>query len=65
MRGSFSRTTTRFQKDIAMTTRFRSLLDSFADISTAVRASREYSRLSAESRSLVEPRKPVTAFLPQ
>ena len=43
----------------------RTLIETVADIGTAVRASREYSRLSVEARSTRKDRPAVSGLLPR
>lgn len=47
-----------------MTRSIRSLIASVADIGTAVRASREFSRLSAEGEQKAVDQRTICAFLP-
>jgi hypothetical protein len=48
-----------------MSASIRALIDTVADIGTAVRASREYSRLSLDARAMQADRLANSAFLPK
>jgi hypothetical protein len=48
-----------------MSASIRALLDTVADIGTAVRASREYSRLSTDAPAKQSDRHAISAFLPK
>jgi hypothetical protein len=55
----------KISKDPFMSASIRALIETVADIGTAVRASREYSRLSVDAPPKQSERGTISAFLPK